>query len=361
MAHHNLPYVSVVIVSFNTATLLYNCLTALFEACATLALEVIVVDNASCDGSAEMVRAAFPQVQLVVNQENLGFGAANNQAISIALGQYVLLLNSDTIIWPGAIEQMLRELEDTPALAAVGPRLIGGDGKWQRSAFRFPTPVVLLLEQFNLARFTPVVRRRRRKHSSGSSFSVDWLIGACLLVRRSALATLGAFDTRFFMYGEDIDLCYRLRSAGWDIRLVPDATIMHLGGMSTRRNRLRMAIQATASMYLFYNKHYTRRDLLLAALIFRGTAVIKSLRDLGRWIWLTLHDRNPEQRSILLNNLRIWFGIIALRPPLLESMPKQAPSSAVQSAGSTSAVWLEDVSELRLTRARGARDEVNPL
>src|SRR5215212_11366450 len=188
MAHHNLPCVSVAIVSFNTANLLYNCLTALFKACSTLALEVIVVDNASCDGSAEMVRVSFPQVRLMVNQENVGFGAASNQAISIAQGQYLLLLNSDTVVWPGAIEQLLCELEGAPELAAVGPRLMGGDGKWQRSAFRFPTPLVLLLEQFNLARFTPVVRRRGRKHSSDRSFSVDWLIGGCLLVRRAALA-----------------------------------------------------------------------------------------------------------------------------------------------------------------------------
>jgi GT2 family glycosyltransferase len=361
MAHHNLPYVSVIIVSFNTAALLYDCLTALFEACRTLALEVIVVDNASCDGSAEMVQASFPQVRLVVNRENVGFGAANNQAISIAQGTYVLLLNSDTIVWPGAIEQMLHELETVPALAAVGPRLMGGDGKWQRSAFRFPTPWVLLLEQFNLARFRPVARGRDHTHTSDKSRSVDWLIGACLLVRRAALVPLGAFDTRFFMYGEDIDLCYRLRSAGWDIRLVPDATIMHLGGMSTRRDRLRMAIQATASMYLFYNKHYAQRDLLLAAMIFRGAAMIKSLRDLGRWLWLTLHDREPEQRSILLNELRIWFGIIALRPPLLEAVPKQAPDRAVQSADAIAGVWVEELPELRLARARGARDEVNPL
>jgi GT2 family glycosyltransferase len=359
MAHHNLPCISVVIISFNTSTLLFNCLKALFEACPAVALEVIVVDNASCDGSAEMVRASFPQVQLVVNQENAGFGAANNQAISIAQARYVLLLNSDTIVWPGAIEQMLHELDGAPALAAVGPRLMGGDGKWQRSAFRFPTPVVLLLEQFNLARFAPVMRWRSRSRSSLSSFSVDWLIGACLLVRRAALAPLGAFDTRFFMYGEDIDLCYRLRSAGWDIRQVPDAAIMHLGGMSTRRNRLRMAIQATASMYLFYNKHYPQRDLLLAAVIFRGTAVIKLLRDLGRWLWLTLHDRSPEQRSILLNDLRIWFGIIALRPPLRESPPEQAPESVPRSANTIPGAWVDELPALRLSR--GAQDEANQL
>jgi hypothetical protein len=134
---------------------------------------------------------------------------------------------------------------------------------------------------------------------------------------------------------------------------------MHLGGMSTRRDRLRMAIQATASMYLFYNKHYPQRDLLLAAVIFRGTAVIKLLRDLGRWLWLPLHDRSPEQRSILLNDLRIWFGIMALRPQLLESPPEQAPNSVPLSVDTISDAWVEELLAMRLSR--GAQDEANQL
>jgi GT2 family glycosyltransferase len=360
MAQHILPNLTVAIISFNTSSMLRKCLTALFEACDTVPIEVIVVDNASADGSVEMVRASFPQVQLIANHENVGFGAANNQAISVAQGQYVLLLNSDTIVWPGAIEQLLRQFEGEPTLAAVGPRLMGRDGKWQRSAFRFPSPLVLLLEQLNLARFTSRERSSSSKPSSDDVLSVDWLIGACLLVRHAALDSLGSFDTRFFMYGEDIDLCYRLRGAGWDIRLVPGAAITHLGGMSTRRHRLHMAIQATASMYQFYDKHYSKRDLQLAAMIFRGTALIRSLRDLGHWFWLTLQDRNPEGRATLLDDLSIWFGIIALQPPVRESMPRQAPDSVIQSTSTIAGAWGEEISDLHLRGTQAVPNEVSP-
>lgn len=316
MNHHNLPMLSVVIVSFNTAALLYNCLQSLFAACEGMALEVIVVDNASRDGSVAMVRAEFPQARLIANRRNVGFGVANNQAVAVARAPYVMLLNSDTIVPPGAAERLLRELDRAPDLGLVGPRLIGADGKVQRSAFRFPTPRALLLEQINLARFLPAARQAHQPDETCAR-SVDWLIGACVLGRRDLLAALGPFDPRFFMYGEDIDLCYRLRRAGWDIRLAPCATITHLGGMSARRDRVRMALQATESMYLFYRKHYSERALLLAALIFRASAALKSLRDLVRLIWLTLASRDRERRAGVLMDLQVWQALLFLLPPAL--------------------------------------------
>jgi GT2 family glycosyltransferase len=356
MAHHNSIYLSVVIVSFNTAALLYNCLRSLLEACEKLATEVIVVDNASEDGSAEMVRNSFSQVRLIANQQNVGFGVANNQAIAAACGKYVLLLNSDTIVWPGAIEQLLCEIERDPGLALVGPRLMGSDGRWQRSAFRFPTPGVLLLEQLNIARFVSEYPEGRQH--TGASLSVDWLIGACVLGRRDLLASLGPFDPRFFMYGEDIDLCYRLRKAGWDIRIVLSATITHLGAMSARHNPVRMALQATESMYLFYRKHYGRRALALATLIFRSVAAVKSLRDLGRWAWLTLTGRNHQQRARLLTDIRVWIGVVLLDPPLLEPPSTCGWNGASRPLDQKSVLSLEEGSSEWMAPTPEARPEV---
>lgn len=324
MGHHNIPLLSVVVVSFNTATLLHDCLTSLFESTQTPSLEVLVVDNGSCDGSVEMIHSTFPEVRLIANEENLGFGVANNQAIAAARGSYVLLLNSDTIVWPGAIERLICEMEREPGLALVGPRLVGANGIRQRSASRFPTPAILLLEQLNLARLMPSMRQPDVAPDSDASISVDWLIGACLLGRRELLLAYGPFDPRFFMYGEDIDLCYRVRSAGWDIRLVPSATITHLGGRSARHDRERMAVQATKSMYLFYRKHYSGRALLQAALIFRCTAVLKSIRDLVHWGWLTLKRQHSEQCANLLIDLRVWLCLLFLRPPLLGAIHERS-------------------------------------
>ena len=185
------PCVSVIIVSFNTATLLCDCLASLDRAADTTLLEVIVVDNASADGSAETVREHFPDVHLIVNSSNLGFGAASNQGVAVAHGKYVLLLNSDTVVYPEAIERLVAEIEADPAVGIVGPCLIGADGKEQRSTFRFPTPGVLFLEQLSLAQHFPVVPGSLREGRARTSVSVDWLLGACMMGQRSLLRELG--------------------------------------------------------------------------------------------------------------------------------------------------------------------------
>jgi GT2 family glycosyltransferase len=296
-----------------------------FQADRRLVCEVLVVDNGSTDGSVQMVRDVFPSVRLIANTKNRGFGAANNQGVAAALGRYVLLLNSDTIVRSRAIERLVAHIEQEPGLGIVGPCLLGADGRNQRSAFRFPTPPVLLLEQLSLSWLLPTASRQHRGWQHANSFSVDWLLGACLMAQRDLLAALGPFDPEFFMYAEDIDLCYRAREAGWDIRLVPDVVITHLGGGSTDHDRARLALQSTASMYLFYRKHFSRFALLLAILIFRGVAALKWSRDLARWAGLALIGRGDEQRRLLLEDLRLWVRVFRLRPPV--SAPRNAQAA----------------------------------
>lgn len=319
MARDEQQLVSVVIVSYNTAEVLHDCLASLLDAHCGEVSEVIVVDNASADRSVKMVRRQFPDVRLIVNEQNRGFGIANNQGVAAASGKYVLLLNSDTIVRPGAIERLVEVLECEPRVGLVGPRLVDGEGRRQRSAFRFPTPPILLAEQLSVGRFLPAARDKK-----AGSYVVDWLLGACLLARRDLLAAFGPFDPDFFMYAEDIDLCYRARLAGWEVRLVLDVTITHLGGESARREHVRMGLQSTESMYLFYRKHYSPHALLLATIIFLGVALLKSVRDAARWLGLALVGSRSEQRRQLLEDLRLWARVLQLRPqPVVSTGERQ--------------------------------------
>ena len=273
--------VSVVLVSHNTIKPLRDALRALRQLDEGLISEILVVDNASSDGSVQMLRSEFPDVRVMHNVTNVGFGIACNQGVEQALGDYVMLLNSDTRVQPGAVPRLLEALVEQPGVALVGPRLINEDGSLQRSAYRFPTPLILLLEQTNLAQYIPAVAYTAVHHGTRPA-SVEWLKGACLLARRSVLRQMGPFDPRFFMYAEDIDLCLRLRKQGWDIRYVPDAVVVHLGGRSAAPYGDRMVAQFVASMYLFYVKHYGPRMLRLAHLVFGVTAAAKRLRDAMR-------------------------------------------------------------------------------
>lgn len=271
-----------------------------------------MVDNGSADGSPEMVRAQFPTVRLIANCENLGFGRASNQGVAAATGRYVLLLNSDAVLCPGAIDRLLAALRANPGVGLVGPRLLNADGSVQRSARRFPTPAVLLLEQLSLARLLPVARSDGPRRPD--SLPVDWLLGACMLGRRDLLRALGPFDPSFFMYGEDIDLCFRLRATGRGVRLVPRAVVTHLGGGSTQRRRAQLALESTTSMYRFYRKHYGAGCLRIAVVIFRAVALVKLPRDVGRLAWTVLRGRNRRRARRLGEDVRLWLRVLALSP-----------------------------------------------
>ena len=231
--------VSVVVVSFNTRDLLERCLTGLSGAQAGIDLQTIIVDNASTDGSQELVRERFAEVELVELAENVGFGRANNLAFERCRGEYVLLLNSDACMDQGALSELLAAAKRHPGAAAIGPRLLNPDGSLQRSAWPFPDPVRLLLEAFGLHR---ILRRTRFYEDLGiwahdEERTVDFLIGACLLLRAEALHEVGGFDERFWMYAEEADLQQRLRARGWKVIFTPAATVTHVGSGSSRTHR----------------------------------------------------------------------------------------------------------------------------
>ncbi len=244
---------SIVVVSWETQTLLNDCLHSLYDDPEVVQWRIIVIDNASTDGSAEMIAREFPQVHLIRNSANFGFARANNQGIRASTGRYVLLLNSDTIVPPGALLALIQFMNDHPEAGACGPRLARADGSTQPFAFGGdPTPAYLLARGWNRLIF----QRALHDWETHESQSVDWLSGACLLARRDALEQVGGFDEKFFMYFEDNDLCLRLRRAGWKIFYNPTVTITHFGGASVSQNPARTRWY-DASLRYFYSKHYS--------------------------------------------------------------------------------------------------------
>jgi GT2 family glycosyltransferase len=258
---------SICIVNWNTKKHLANCLDAIERAGTTVAHEIIVVDNASSDGSPEMVRQEHPQVRLIVSASNLGLTAGNNRAIAEAAGRYLLLLNSDTIVQPGAFDSLVTFLDEHPDAAAAGPKVLNADGSIQFSARHFPNLLVGLFRNTPLGRLFPRNRFTREYLMTDWDHSepreVDWISGAAMCLRRKAVDDVGALDERFYMYCEDMEWCYRARLAGWRIYYAPTAVITHLGGRSSDLCVLPMVREFHGSMRAFYWKHYAQRWPLL--------------------------------------------------------------------------------------------------
>ena len=258
---------AVITVSYNTRELLADCLESALAGLGRSGLEgkVWVVDNASADGSAEMVRRRFPTVTLVAHDENLGFAAGNNLALQ-AMGfggearpRHVLFLNPDTHVVGDALGALVRFMDGTETAGAAGAGLVHGDGSFQHSAFAFPGLAQIFLDCFPLhhrlldSRLNG--RYPRELYEAGRPFPVDHPLGAALMVRGDALAQVGSFDERYFMYCEEIDLCRRIRRAGWEIFCVPAAEIVHLVGQSTQQFRDTMFVALWRSRFLMFETH----------------------------------------------------------------------------------------------------------
>ena len=230
--------ISVIIVSFNTADLLKKCLTALFETTAGMALEVFVVDNASRDNSVEMVRQAFPQVELIENRQNRGFAAANNQAWQRSRGDYVLLLNPDAFVKSRAVTNAVAFMQAHPGCGLCGGRLVKPDGSLDPSARRFPNAINKLFTISGLRSRFP--NSQLFSHHEFGNFDhkqtleVDWVPGTFTLYRREMLLQTGLFDERYFVYYEETDLCRSAKKLGWQVCFIPDAEVIHVGGACSK-------------------------------------------------------------------------------------------------------------------------------
>ncbi len=234
------PDLSVIIVNWNAARYLPAALESLFAAQGDLDMEVLLVDNASSDASVSLVREHFPQVQIEVNDKNAGFAAANNQGLAWARGRYILLLNPDTEMPETTLHMLITYLKAHPQAGAVGPRMQARGGKIQGGAAGYdPSPATI----FNFSTFLYRLLPRRCKglwlprsmYKQTEPIEVDWVSGACMMVRRQAYETVGPLDERYFMYSEDVEWCRRIRGAGYNVVCIPQAWIKHHIGGSSRQ------------------------------------------------------------------------------------------------------------------------------
>lgn len=290
--------VSVIIINWNTKEILRDCLTSVYEQAGDVDYEVIVVDNASTDGSVEMVKNDFEQAVLIENAENRGFATANNQGIAIAKGRYVLLLNSDTVVLDGAIARTVDFADAHPRAGVTGCRVLNPDRTLQSTCFMFPSVLNMFLSSTYLYKLFPRSRFFGRERMTwwdrNDTREVDVVTGCFMLVRREAIDQVGPMDERFFMYAEETDWCYRFKKSGWQIMFTPAAEIVHLGGQSTAKRPVAMIIQLRLSILKFVRKHSGWAVQLIARFL---TALFFAVR-LPVWFAMVFRSRRRSEATI---------------------------------------------------------------
>lgn len=314
---------AIVILSYNTVHLLRECLRSVYAAQTALRYVVYVVDNASADGSAEMVRAEFPEARLIVNRTNIGYSAGNNQALrglgfcagtpgdgAPVLPRFVLLLNPDTLVPPAALEAMVRFVEERPRVGVAGPRVRRPDGSLDRACRRsFPTPQVSFYRMVGLSRLFPKSRRFNEYNleylPEDAVHPVDAVVGAFMLLRREAIEDAGLLDERFFMYGEDLDWAKRIKDAGWEIWYNGQVEITHVKEAASRQSS-KSRIDFHEAMWLFYRKHYRAetawwvdRAIALGIALKGGVSVARQL-----WAFCAEPEDGPQPGAIDRTTIR---------------------------------------------------------
>jgi len=269
---------SIIIVNYNVKEFLQNLIHSIKKAVSGLEYEIIIVDNASDDGSVELLREKFPKIKLIINKENLGFGKANNIGLSIAKGDYFLLLNPDTLVAEDTFKKMISFFEDTPKAKLAGCKILNPDGTLQLACRRsFPGPWTSLCKVTGLSSLFPNSKLFARYNltylDENKTYEVDAISGSFMMMRKEVYLKVGGFDEQFFMYGEDLDLCYRIQQAGFKVYYVHDTQIIHYKGESTRRSNLDETKIFYDAMHLFVKKHLSSsfivEIILRFAIVFR--------------------------------------------------------------------------------------------
>ncbi len=271
-----IPDVSVIILNWNTRDMLADCLDTLINNAGKLTLELIVIDNASTDGSQAMLRQRFPQVRLIANEANVGFARGNNQGMAISQGRYALLLNSDAFITPGSLESLIQLADAQPRAGIIGAQLRNADGTFQASYTPFPTlwQEFMILSGLGRLIYDRWYPSRGPEEANGPQI-IDYVEGACLLVRLEAFKETKGLDEGFFMYAEEVDWCYTMRQKDWQVWYQPAAKITHLGGASSQGRRTQREGDLYRSRVRFFRKHYGAGAAQWLKLLIYGLTAVK--------------------------------------------------------------------------------------
>jgi GT2 family glycosyltransferase len=290
--------VSIIVVAWNVRELLFKCLKSVYEETKDIEFEVIYVDNASTDGSVEMVRNQFPTVRVIENDENKGFIIANNQGIEISEGRYVLLLNSDAIILENAIAKTVKFADEHPDAAVVGCRVLNPDGTLQRTCAMYHSILNMFLSATYLYKIFPKSRFFGREGMTWWDFNdvreVEVVYGCFSLVRKEAIDQVGLMDPRYFVYGDDPDWCYRFHKAGWKILFTPEPQIIHYGGQTTRKKADRFVLQLYGSKLIFTKLHGSRLSFPFACVLIALFFILR----VPYWFAMGILKRNGRKESM---------------------------------------------------------------
>lgn len=297
---------SIIVVNWNTRDLLAQCLASIYAHPPNCEFETWVVDNASSDGSAQMVRERFSNVRLMENRENVGFACANNQAIQESAGRYVLLLNSDTQVCGNALTLLVEFMENHSRVGITGAKLLNSDGSFQSSYANFPTLISELMSAAGLSRwvygkyfpsFPPEASREAR--------GADWIGGACMIVRRAAIVQVGLLDEIYFMYSEEVDWCYRFWKAGWLVHYLPEAEIIHWKGQSSGSVIERREWLYKSKLW-FFAKHHSKH---IARLFQTGLRLIAAVKFV---LWFCLGALSKSRQEIARREIQSNWLLVKL-------------------------------------------------
>ena len=270
---------SIIIVNYNTKDLTMQTIQAVIDTTHKTKYEIILVDNASSDGMVEAVRKGYLNVKVIVNTENLGFSKANNMGMKQSIGKYILLLNSDTKVLGNSIDKCFDYIDLHKDIGALGPKINLANGKFDHACKRgFPTPSASLFYMMKLDKLFPKSEKYGRYKmnylSNDDINEVDSLTGAFMMVRNEVINKIGMLDEEFFMYGEDLDWCYRIKEVGYKVMYYPEAKIIHYKGQSSKKKRVKTIYEFHRAMYLFYNKHfYKKYNFFITLLVYIGIGI----------------------------------------------------------------------------------------
>jgi len=245
-------------------------------------LEIILVDNNSQDGTVEIVANHFPTVKLIINDKNVGFSRANNQALKVSKGRFILWLNPDTVLLPNALDTLVAFMDSRPDVAIVGPKVLNKDRTLQGQCRRgFPTPWAMFCYFSGLSELFPhhklFSKYLMTYQNENVAHEVDAVSGSCLLVRREVMDKIGLLDEDYFMYGEDLDYCYRAKKAGWKVYYTPEAQVIHYGGTASRKKPFRSIYEFHRAMWIFYRKHLAQDYFFLFNWFILGAIILKGV------------------------------------------------------------------------------------